>query len=80
MTIETIRDILGWSSVINLGLLYWWLFFFIAAHDWLFKLHNRWFRLDLERFDSIHYIGIAFYKLSILMFNIVPYLAIRIIS
>lgn len=80
MALETIRGILGWSSVINLGLLCWWLIFFIFAHGWLFRLHNRWFRLNLETFDSIHYIGIAFYKIAILIVNIVPYLAICIIS
>ncbi len=79
MTIETIRDILAWCSVINVALLFWWIMFFTFAHNWLYKLHSKWFRLSIETFDSIHYAGMAFFKLCLLVFNIVPYLAIRII-
>ena len=79
MTIETIRDVLGWCAVINLGLLLWWFLFFMLAHDWMYRIHGKWFKLPVERFDAIHYSGMAFFKICILLFNIVPYLAIRIV-
>jgi len=79
MTIETIRDVLGWCAVINLGLLLWWFLFFMLAHDWMYRIHGKWFKLPVERFDAIHYSGMAFFKICILLFNIAPYLAIRIV-
>jgi len=79
MTVETIRDVLGWCAVINLGLLLWWCLFFMLAHDWMYRIHGKWFKLPVERFDAIHYSGMAFFKICILLFNIAPYLAIRIV-
>ena len=79
MAVETIRDVLGWCAVINLGLLLWWGLFFMLAHDWMYRIHGKWFKLPVERFDAIHYSGMAFFKICILLFNIAPYLAIRIV-
>ena len=79
MPIETLGDVLAWSAVINLALLIWWLVFFLLAHDWTYQFHSRWFAISVEKFDAIHYASMAFFKLSILLFNIVPYLAIRIV-
>ena len=80
MTIEIIRDALLWCAVINMGLLLWWLLFFVTAHDWMYRLHSKWFDLSIEKFDSIHYAGMAFFKIGIFLLNLVPYFALRIVS
>jgi hypothetical protein len=80
MTIEMLREFFGWATLINLGILYLWFFFIMFAHDWTYRLHSGWFKFSVERFDSIHYAGMALYKLGILIFNLVPYLALLIIS
>lgn len=80
MSIELLTQFLGWCTVLNIALLLWWAFFMVFAHDWVYKMHTNWFYLNTERFDAIHYSGIAFYKLSIILFNVAPYLALRIIS
>ncbi len=79
MSIEMLIKFLGWCAVLNVALLIWWALFMIFAHDWVYRIHSKWFYMNLERFDSIHYAGIAYYKLSIILFNIAPYLALRII-
>jgi hypothetical protein len=79
LEIETVRDVLGWCALINLGLLLWWLLFFVFAHDWMYRVHGKWFRLSVEKFDAFHYAGMAFFKICIFVFNIVPYLALRIV-
>jgi len=79
MTVEEIRDVLAWCSVINIGLLLWWFLMFALAHDFVYRLHGKWFRLTVERFDAIHYAGMAFFKIGIFLLNIVPYLALRIV-
>jgi Family of unknown function (DUF6868) len=80
MTVEQIRDVLAWCSVINIGLLLWWFLLFALAHDFVYRLHGKWFKLTVERFDAIHYAGMAFFKIGIFLLNIVPYLAIRIVA
>jgi len=80
MTIELVRATLGWCSIINIGLLLWWFAFFALAHDWVYRFHAKWFTLSHEKFDSIHYAGMAFFKLCIIVFNLVPYFALRIIK
>ena len=80
MTLETIRDALGWCSLINIGILMLWFLFFVLAHDWLFRLHGKWFKLSVERFDAIHYSSMAFFKCGLLLLNLVPYLALRIVG
>ncbi|MBN2189697.1 MAG: hypothetical protein JW728_00610 [Candidatus Aureabacteria bacterium] len=78
MTVDTLRAALGWCSIINIGMLLWWSLFFIFARDWIYKIHSRWFKLTPEKFDAIHYSGMAFYKICIFIFNVVPYFALLI--
>ena len=78
MSIEMIRAVLGWCSIINMGLLLWWFLILLFAHDWVYRFHSKWFKLSPETFDAIHYTGIAFFKIVVFVFNIVPYFALRI--
>ena len=80
MTLEMIRAALAWCAVINIGLLIWWLLFFTLAHDWTYRFHSKWFKLSLEQFDSMHYAGMALFKIGIFLFNLVPYFSLRIIG
>ena len=80
MTVEIIRDVLAWCAVINFSVLLLWFMVFSLAHDWLYSVHGKWFTLSEERFDAIHYAGMAFFKLCIFLFNLVPYLALRIVG
>ena len=80
MTVEIIRDFLGWCSVINVGLLLWWFAWFILAHDFMYRIHAKWFKVSVETFDDVNYALMGFFKISIILFNIVPYLALRIVG
>ncbi len=62
MTFETIRAVFAWCTVINMGLLLWWVVFFVLAHDWMYRYHCKWFKLSEERYDTIHYAGMAIFK------------------
>lgn len=78
MSIELIQAALGWCTVINLAVLLWWFVWYALARDTVLRLHGRWFKLEPAQFDTLHYGGMALYKLGILLFNLVPYLALRI--
>ena len=79
MTAEMIRSTLAWCSLINILVLTWWFLFFYYAHDWTYRFHTRWFKVPAEAFDEIHYGGMGFYLMGIVLLNLVPYLALRIV-
>ena len=80
MSIAIVRKVLLWCAAINYGVLLVWFLFFMLAHEWMYQLHGRWFHLSVEQFDALHYAGMALYKLGILLFNLVPYIALRIVG
>ena len=80
MSIEIAREFLLWCAAINYGVLLLWFLVFKFAHDWMYRFHSQWFRLPTEQFDAIHYAGMAIYKIGILLFNLVPYIALRIVG
>jgi len=63
-----------------MGLLLWWVTFFIFGRSFIYRIHNRWFKISEERFDAIHYSGMALYKICIFVFNIVPYIVLMSIT
>ena len=80
MTTNEIKHVLLWCAGLNYLVLLIWAGGFVFAHDWMFRLHSRWFRLSLETFDAIHYAGLAFYKIGILLLNLVPLVALCLVS
>jgi len=80
MNLELARHVLLWCTVVNYGVLLWWFLFFRFAHDGMYRLHGRWFRMPVEQFDAIHYAAMAIYKIGILLFNLVPYVVLLIVA
>ncbi|MGB7069431.1 MAG: DUF6868 family protein [Pyrinomonadaceae bacterium] len=80
MNAETLRSFFAWCSVIDIGILLVWFSIFMFAHNWASRVSERWFGLSLDKFNSINYMGIMLFKVGIYLFNLVPYLALRIIG
>jgi hypothetical protein len=80
MNIATTCSFLLWCAVINYGILIVWFLVFTLAHDSLHQLHARMFHLSKERFDSINYAAMAFYKIGVLLLNLIPYIALRLVG
>jgi len=80
MSIEVARNALLWCTVINYALLLVWFLLLALPHEWLYRLWGRWFHLTAEQFDTINFAGIVLYKLGVLLFNLVPYVALCIVG
>ena len=80
MTFELVRDIFGWCALINIAFLLWWGVAIMFLHDFVYRMHSKWFKMSVEEFDKIHYTGLAFYKIIVIVFALVPYLAMRIVG
>jgi len=80
MTLDTLSTLLGWSCLLNYGVLFIWFAFFSLGHDWIYRLHGRFFNLRLESFDAVHYGLMGIYKLGIFVFNLMPWLILQFIN
>jgi len=80
MRLAVLQDFLMWCTIINYIVLMIWFIAFYFAHDLVYKIHAAWFELSIKEFDKIHYQLMGFYKIGILLLNLAPYIAIRIIN
>ena len=80
MTTNETRDILLWCTGLNYAVLLVWFGVFVFAHEWMYRIHGRWFKFSLETFDAIHYAGLAVYKIGIILLNLVPLIALCMVS
>jgi hypothetical protein len=78
MTVEIVREALLWCFIINVGLLLCWFLLLWFVHDWVYRVHSKWFRMSVETFDGIHYAGMALFKTAIIFLNLVPFVALCI--
>ncbi|UCE03892.1 MAG: hypothetical protein JSW67_06840 [Candidatus Latescibacterota bacterium] len=79
MSVEMFRSALGWCTLINWAFLLGWWIWVTLAHDWTYRVHAKWFKISEERFDEIHYKGMGALKVGTIVFNLTPYLALRIV-
>lgn len=80
MDLSTLRDVLVWSLIVNYAILLVWFVMFSLAHDAVYRLHTRWFRLSRESFDALNYGGMAVYKIGVLLLNVAPLVASLIVG
>ena len=80
MTIEMLKHFLLWCVAIDYAVLLIWCLVFKFAHGPHYRLTNRWFRISEERYNELNLAGVAVFKIAILIFNLVPYIALRLVS
>ena len=80
MSIETARSFFLWCSVINYGILVFWAVLYMAWRDGAYRLWSRWFPLPQAQFDAINLVGMTVYKTGIILFNIVPCIALYLVG
>ena len=79
MSIGDIQNVLLWCAAINYTLLLAWVLLVTVARGPWQRWQSRIFRLSVERLDVLNWAGIALYKLMIIVFNLTPYLALRLV-
>lgn len=79
MNPDIIKALLLYSLAFNYVMLLIWFGVFSFAHDWLYRLHSRWFRISIESFDMLHYASMAFYKVGLIFLNVAPLVALWLV-
>jgi len=78
--LETLARILIRCFIGGILLLLIWFISFSFGGDWIYGLHSNWFPIPRQAFDAIHYAGMAFTKILLILFFLLPYIAIRLVS
>jgi hypothetical protein len=80
MTLLTARSFFVWCAVINYGILLLWALLVSFWRDGMYRLWGRWYRLSAEQFDVLNIAGISLYKIGIILFNLVPAIALYLVG
>ena len=80
MTIATLTELLGWTSVINLAILSLSTLTVIAMRGTIATIHSTLFGLDAKDLERAYFQYLAQYKIAIFVFNIAPYIALKVMT
>ncbi len=78
MDLTLLTTLLGWMSVINYSILILWFLIFFFANNWYYQLTNYFFKMEIASFNKTNYFFMGFYEIIVILFNLVPYIALKI--
>lgn len=70
----------GWLTVINSGILLISTLLLLWQQDRCTLIHAKLFKLDSHFLNQTYFQFLAYYKLAIIIFNLTPYLTLKLIS
>lgn len=79
MSMESLLSLFGWMTVINFGLLIFSAIILIGFKKQVLQIHGKLTGLDDATLMKAYLYFLAFYKVLIITFNLVPYLALRLL-
>ena len=77
---EALTGLLGWCTVINFGVLLVTSAMLILARGSMSRTHGKMFGLDETDLARAYFQYLAQYKIAVLVFNLAPYLALKLMS
>ena len=80
MHLANMTEFFLWCSVINTGLMIFWTLVFVLAPDWVYRTQKAFFPISREHLTVVLYCYIGFFKVMVIVFNWVPYFALRIMA
>ena len=80
MDITTLKAFFLWCTIVNAALLLLSSLACIFFADFSYRMNNKFFSISRQEFNVILVSFIALYKIFVLAFNLVPYIALVIID
>ncbi len=80
MDIQTLTTFFMWCTILNVALLVLSSLICACARDWVYRAHSKWFPISKEAFNVAIYSFLGLYKILVITFNLIPYLALSIIG
>ncbi len=80
MTLDQTTELFKWMTIINIGIMILSSIVVIFIKDYIGKMHGKMFGIKPENISIAVYGYLGISKALIIIFNIVPYIALSIIS
>ena len=80
MDIQVLTTFFMWCTILNIGLLLLASLILVFAGDFVYRIHSKWFPMPREMFNVVTYSFLGLFKSVVLIFNVVPYVALLIIG
>ncbi len=75
-----LRSVLGWSAVINFVLLFFFGFVLLLGKEMIYTIWSNFFTISFETFDILMISFISLWKIVVIVFLLIPYIAIGIVN
>lgn len=80
ISLHELTIFLGWCTAINMGILIFSTLMTTLTKSFAANLHSKLFQLDPASLPKMYFEYLGHYKILIIVFNLVPYLALRIMG
>lgn len=80
ITIEQLTTWLGWTAVLHMGLLTLTLVALTLMRGIIMPLHSRILQVPAEQLGALYVRYLAAYKVAVLVFSIVPWVALKLMG
>lgn len=80
MDIQILTSFFMWCTIINTGMLFFLALVYLLAPNLAYRLQSRFIPISRETFNVVFYAFIGFFKVVVLVFNVVPWIALLIIG
>lgn len=80
MNIQDLTHFFMWCTIINGSVLLVWTCIAALAPNAVYRIQSKWFPIPRETFTVLFYTFIGAFKMLVIVFNAVPFLALLIIG
>lgn len=77
-TLDSLTTFLGWCTLLTFGLLILSIVLLLVLKDWISSLHSRWFGIDSKALPLVYFNFLGNLKLLWYVFNLIPYIALKL--
>ena len=79
-SMQTVREVLGWCTALNMAILLFAAVYVMVLGEPIKRLHARMYGLSEGDLSRAYFQYLAQYKIAIFVFNLAPYIALRIVE
>lgn len=78
--LATLTTFFGWCTVLSLGMGILGAVSLMLFRDFVKAVHSTLFGVDEGELDALYFQYLGNYKIAVIVFNLIPYLALKILS
>lgn len=79
MTVQELTALFAWMSVVNIAILLFSTIAIVSIRGFITRIHASLFNIDEKDLGRAYFQYLGHYKIAVIILNIAPYLALRII-